>query len=145
MSPCLVLLDLLAMVHTWSINKILLQRLQHRYRIKGVVLKWLESYLTEVSTVCDDRQENYQNQFCSNRTFPRGVYLAPFCSPCTLLPWGTSATTMAYCTWCMQMTNNCMLPLKLTSQVHYVKCIKSIVTWVTDIQCWMNVNYLKLQ
>ena len=33
---------------------------------------------------------------------------------------------------------------KATSQVHYVKCIKRIVTCVTDIQCWMNVNYLKL-
>ena len=33
---------------------------------------------------------------------------------------------------------------KATSHVHYVKCIKRIVTCVTDIQCWMNVNYLKL-
>ena len=28
-------------------HKILMQRLQHRYRIKGAALKWLESYLTE--------------------------------------------------------------------------------------------------
>ena len=33
---------------------------------------------------------------------------------------------------------------KATSQVHCVKCIKRIATCVTDIQCWMNVNYLKL-
>ena len=33
---------------------------------------------------------------------------------------------------------------KATSQVHYVKCIESIVTCITDIQCWMDVNYLKL-
>ena len=33
---------------------------------------------------------------------------------------------------------------KTTSQVHYVKCIESIVTCITDIQHWMNVNYLKL-
>ena len=43
---CLVLLDLSAAFDMVS-HKILLQRLQHRYGIKGVVLKWLESYLTE--------------------------------------------------------------------------------------------------
>ena len=33
---------------------------------------------------------------------------------------------------------------KATSEVHYVKCIGSIVTCITDIQHWKNVNYLKL-
>ena len=33
---------------------------------------------------------------------------------------------------------------KATSQVHYAKCMESISTCVTDIQHWMNVNYLKL-
>ena len=33
---------------------------------------------------------------------------------------------------------------KATSHIHYVKCIESIVTCVTDIEHWMNVNYFKL-
>ena len=33
---------------------------------------------------------------------------------------------------------------KTTSQVNYVKYMESISTCVTDIQHWMNVNYLKL-
>ena len=43
---CLVLLDLSATFNKVN-HKILLQRLQHRYGIKGVGLKWLESYFTE--------------------------------------------------------------------------------------------------
>ena len=43
---CLVLLDLSATFDTVN-HKILPQRLQYRYRIKRVVLKGLESYLTE--------------------------------------------------------------------------------------------------
>ena len=43
---CLVLLDLSAAFNMVN-HKILLHRLQHRFRIKDVELKWLESYLTE--------------------------------------------------------------------------------------------------
>ena len=42
-------LDLLDLSSTFDMvnHKILIQRLQHRYVIKGVTLKWLEEYLTE--------------------------------------------------------------------------------------------------
>ena len=43
---CLVLLDLSAALDMVN-HKILLKSLQHRYGIKGVLLKWLESYFTE--------------------------------------------------------------------------------------------------
>ena len=43
---CLVLLDLSATFDMVN-HKILLQRVQHRYGIKGVVLTWLKSYVTE--------------------------------------------------------------------------------------------------
>ena len=108
---CLVLLDLLATFDMVNHN-ILLQRLQHRYGIKGVALKWLESYLTECRWCVMIDGELSEPALLKQGT-PQGVYLAQFCLPCTLLLWATSATSMAYHTWCMQMTNNCMLPLKL--------------------------------
>ena len=43
---CLVLPDIMATCDTVN-HKILLQRLQTRYGIKGIALKWLESYPTE--------------------------------------------------------------------------------------------------
>ena len=90
---CLVLLDLSAAFDKVS-HKILLQRLQHRYGIKGVALKWLESYLTECQQCV--MIEVIRTSSATKRVSHMGVYLVPFCLPCMLLPWGTSVTTMAY-------------------------------------------------
>ena len=91
---CLVLLDLSVAFNTVN-HKILLWRLQQTYGIRGIALKWLESYLTEHQQ-CVMIDGELSEPTLLKQDIPRGVYLAPFCLTCTLLPWVTSVTTIAY-------------------------------------------------
>ena len=97
-----------------------------------------------MSIVCDHRWRVIRTTSAQNRVSPRGVYLAPSCLLCTLPTWGTSSTKHDIPYMMYADDQQSYVAFKATSQVHYVKCMESISTCVTDIQHWMNVNYLNL-
>ena len=139
---CLVLLDLSAAFDTVN-HKILLQRLQHRYGIKGVVLKWLESYLTEYQQ-CVIIDGELSEPALLKQGVPQGSILNPILFTLYTAPLGNICHNhgIPYMTYADD--HQLYVAFKTISQVHYVKCMESISTCVTDIQHWMNVNYLKL-
>ena len=139
---CLVLLDLSATFDMVN-HKILLQRLQHRYRIKGVALKWLESYLTECQH-CVMIDGELSEPALLKQGIPQGRVLGLILFTLYTAPLGNIYHSHGIPYMIYADHQQLYIAFKATSQVHYVKYTESIVTCVTDIQHWMNVNYLKL-
>ena len=139
---CLVLLDLSAAFDMVN-HKILLQRLQHRYGIKGVVLKWLESYLTEHQQ-CVIIDGELSEPALLKQGVPQGSVLGPILFTLYTAPLGNICHNHGIPYMMYADDQQLYVAFKTTSQVHYVKCMESISICVTDIQHWMNVNYLKL-
>ena len=139
---CLVLLDLSATFNTVN-HKILLQRLQHRYGIKGVVLKWLESYLTE-GQQCVIIDGELSETALLIQGVSQGSVLCPILFTLYTAPLGNICCNHGIPYMMYADDQQFYLGCRTTSQVNYVKCMESKSTCVTDIKHWMNVNYLKL-
>ena len=107
------------------------------------MLKWLDSYLTECRQ-CVIIDGELSEAALLKQGVPQGSVLSPILFTLYTAPLGDICHNHGIP--CMMYADDQQLyvAFKATSQVHYVKCMESISTCVTDIQHWMNVNYLKL-
>ena len=106
------------------------------------MLKWLESYLTEWQQCVMINGEQSEPALLKQGT-PQGSVLGQILFTSYTAPLGNICHNHGIPYMMYADDQQLYVAFKATSQVLYVKCIKSIVTCVTDMQCWMNVNYLK--
>ena len=127
------------MVH----HKILLQRLRHRYGIKGVVLKWLELYFTECQQ-CVIIGRELSEPALLKQGVPQGSIFGPILYTLYTAPLQNICCNHGIPYMMYAGDQQLYVAFKATLQVHYIKCTESILTCVSDIQHWINVDYLKL-
>ena len=119
-----VLLDLSATSDMVN-HKILLHRLQHRYGIKEVALKWLESYLTECQQ-CVMIDGELSEPTLLKQGILQGNVLGPILFTLYTAPLGNICHNHGTPYMMYADDQKLNVAFKATSQVQYVKCIEGI-------------------
>ena len=127
-------LDLSAAFDTRD-HQILLKRLSITYGIHAKALQWFSSCLTTGSL--SPLEASFQNLFHFSLESPRGLYWAPFCSPCTLNLSLTPFKNISLTTTNMQMTPSCRKLPFLPISARFLEKLK-----FADVKDWMNKNKL---
>ena len=134
----LVLLDLSAAFDTID-HRILLQRLEHMVGIRGVALKWFESYLSDRSQFVN--ANNLSSMPGKVRYgVPQGSVLGPILFTLYMLPLGQIIRKHCIHFHCYADDTQLYLSMKPDDANQLVRlqaCLK-------DIKCWMTHNYLLL-
>ena len=106
-STCLVLLDLSAEFDRLD-HATLLNHLQNMFKITGVVLKWIESYLSDRSQAVvlknEEGETAMSNAVRLSVGVPQGSVLGLFYSHCLQHPWEKYVGIMIKISICMLMT-----------------------------------------
>ena len=104
---CLILLDLSAAFDTVS-HKLLLNHLKYHFRITGVVLKWLEEYLTgrhQWVVLGESTEQVMLEKVTLKQGALRAVFWGLSYLPCTPAPWGISVGATTSCFIAMLTTS----------------------------------------
>ena len=105
-------------------------------------MKWWESYLTEHQQ-CVIIEGELSEPTLLKQGVPQGSVLGPILFTLYTAPLGNICHNHGIPYMMYTDDQQLYLAFRTTSQVHYIKCMESTSTCVTDMQHWMNVNYLK--
>ena len=143
---CLILLDLSAAFDRVS-HKLLLNRLKFLFGITGVVLKWLEEYLTgrHQQVVLGKGAEQVMSEKVTHKQgVPQGSVLGPILFTLYTSPLGDicrSDNVVFHSCADDQQNYMSFSPALQGSKDH---CIQTLESCISDIRIWMRTNLLKL-
>uniref|UniRef100_A0A3B5Q121 Reverse transcriptase domain-containing protein n=1 Tax=Xiphophorus maculatus TaxID=8083 RepID=A0A3B5Q121_XIPMA len=132
----LVLLDLTAAFDTVD-HDVLLSRLEHYVGLKGTVLVWLRSYLTDRSFCVDidDFRSSSAPLLCG---VPQGSILGPLLFSLYLLPLGSIFRKHNIAFHCYADDTQIYVPLNRKG----VNTVPILLECLDDIKTWMALNFL---
>ena len=146
-STCLVLLDLSAAFNMLD-HETLLNHLQNRFRITGVVLKWIKSYLSDrfqaVVLKNEEGETAMSNVVKLSMGVPQGSVLGPLLFTLFTTPLGD------ICRWYDQdfhlYADDTQLYASFiaSSEESRESCMFKMNSCVVEISQWMSMNLLKL-
>ena len=133
-SACLVLLNLSAAFDMLD-HATLLNHLQNRFKITGVVLKWIESYLSDRSQAVvlrnGEGETTMSNVVRLSMGVPQGSILGPLLFTLFTTPWETYVGSMTRISICMLMMlsymHHSLLHLK---SLENLACLKLTHVWL---------------
>ena len=143
---CLILLDLSAAFDTVS-HKLLLNHLKFHFGITGVVLKWLEEYLTgrhQWVVLGESADQVMSEKVTLKQGVPQSSILGPILFTLYTSPLGDicrSHNVMFHSYADDQQNYMSFSPASQDSKDH---CIQTLQSCISDIHTWMRTNLLKL-
>lgn len=141
-SVILILLDMSAAFDTVD-YKILLETLSYYFGIRDKALSWIKSYLLHRSFTV---QYNNNTSNCHTLNFgvPQGSVLGPLLFSMYISPISTIFQDHNISFHCFADDIQLWLPFDHTDQNSTNAAIHRIENCLTDLKCWMNSSYLKL-
>ncbi len=138
----LLLLDLSAAFDTLD-HHIMLQRLKSHFGIDGVVLKWIESYLThrrQCVLIKDERSESKPLKY----GVPQGSVLGPLLFTAYTAPLSDIADKHGLSVHMYADDTQPYISFKPGLDMQEEEAVSSLENCVTDIRKWMHANKLVL-
>ena len=146
-STCLVLLDLSATFDTLN-HATLLNHLQNRFKITGVVLKWIESYLSDRSQAVVLKNEEgdtaMSNVVRLSMGVPQGSILGPLSFTLFTTPLGDICRHYDQDLHLYADDTQLYASFIASSEESRESCMSKINLCVAETSKWMSINLLKL-
>ena len=138
----LVLLDLSAAFDTVDHN-ILLKRLEQVFGLKGMVLKWVQSYLSN-RTQYVSIHEAISEVVCLLFGVPQGSVLGPLLFVLCTHPLGNIARRHGIGIHMYADDTQLYVTMDVLNETSKTASLAKMTDCITDIRSWMNCNLLKL-
>ena len=146
-STCLVLLNLSAVFDTLD-HDTLLNHLEKRFKITGVILKWIESYLSDRSQAVvlnnEDGETVMSNRIRLSMGVPQGSVLGPLLFTLFTTPLGNICRQYNQDFHLYADDTQLYASFIASSDESRESCMIKINSCVAEISNWMSVNPLKL-
>ena len=146
-STCLVLLNLLSVFNMFD-HAILLNHLQNRFRITGLVLKWIDSYLSDRSQPVvlknEEGETAMSNAVRLSMGVPQGSILGPLLFTLFTTPLGDICRHYDQDFHLYADDTQLYASFIASPEESRESCMFKINSCVAEISKWMSVNLLKL-
>ena len=146
-STCLVLLDLSAAFNTLD-HVTLLNHLEKRFKITGVVLKWIKSYLSDRSQAVvlknEDGEIVMSNKIRLSMGVPQGSVLGPLLFTLFTTPLGDICRHYNQEFHLYADDTQLYASFSASSDESRESCMLKINSCLAEISKWMSMNLLKL-